>query len=305
MKQPLDIKYRPKTLSECCYPSRIDDVLKEVIADKVPRLIFHGSGGIGKTTAAKVIANEIGAEVMFLNASLEVNKDIVRNDINSFCQSGNFDGSPKLVIFDEFDMTDKNHVQASLRAFIDSYPKVGFIFTCNYPERVIEPIKSRCNVVDFNNNNHAEQIEVLKKTLVRVATICRNEGIEYSNDTLKAITTKVFPDIRKIIMTIDYNSKDGKLDDDIVYINGSEVIGETLDIIGDHIETVKWLRKNPHVLDNDFYEFYYDNFDKVTNDKQKQMKILDVLDNYQSRDTIINRNIHFTGMLNKIGLCKD
>lgn len=200
--------YRPKTVDG--YVWRDDNQRKQVegwIKNKsIPHLLFSGSAGIGKTTLAKLILNEIGIEdydILEINASRENNVDTVREKIINFVQMIPF-GPFKVVLLDEADYLSLN-AQAILRGVMETYHETArFILTCNYPNKIIPAIHSRCQ------GFHFEKIDQTEFT-ARVATILVEEGVEFDLDTLDTYVKSTYPDLRKCINTVQMNSSEGKL----------------------------------------------------------------------------------------------
>ncbi len=202
-------KYRPKTVEGYVFK---DETLKGQISkwikDKaIPHLLFSGNAGTGKTTLAKVLLNEIGVEstdILIANGSKEGRKIEWVDKLIGFCQTMPF-GDFKVVLIDEADYMNKDSVQPALRNLMEDYSQsVRFIFTCNYPHRIITPVKSRCQEV------HIEKTDLTEFT-ARVATILVEENIEFDLDTLDTYVKGTYPDLRKCINNVQMNSLTGKL----------------------------------------------------------------------------------------------
>jgi DNA polymerase III delta prime subunit len=209
MKELWVEKYRPKTVEGYVFK---DDTLKNQIEKwikekSIPHLLFSGNAGTGKTTLAKVLLNEIGVEdtdVLFANGSKEGRKIEWVDKLIGFCQTMPF-GDYKVVVIDEADYMNKDSVQPALRNLMEEYShSVRFILTCNYPHRIITPVKSRCQEV------HIEKTD-LNEFTARVATILVEENIEFDLDTLDTYVKGTYPDLRKCINNVQMNSLTGKL----------------------------------------------------------------------------------------------
>ena len=208
MKELWVEKYRPKTIKEYVFrdehqKQQVERWLKE---ETIPHLLFSGSAGIGKTTLAKILCNELGIndlDILEINASRENNVDTVRDKIINFVQMIPF-GPFKVVLLDEADYLSPN-AQAALRGVMEEYHTTSrFILTCNYPNRIIPALHSRCQ------GFHVERVDINEFT-ARVATILVEENVEFDLDTLDTFVKATYPDLRKCIQLVQQNSLEGKL----------------------------------------------------------------------------------------------
>lgn len=211
-------KYRPKTIDECILPVALKETFKGYVKQgNVSDLLLAGPAGVGKTTVAKAMLEEIGADYILINASLEGNIDTLRNDIAQFASSGSlFTEGRKYVILDEADYLNPNSFQPALRSFMDSFSQnCGFIMTANYPERLIEPLHSRSPIVRFNIAND-EKAEMAKQFYRRLTDILKAEGVEYDKDALVALVKKHQPDWRRILNECQRYAANGKIDSGVL-----------------------------------------------------------------------------------------
>jgi DNA polymerase III delta prime subunit len=218
----------------------------------VPNLLLTGGPGCGKTTVAKAMLKEMGADSYLVNGSLDVNKDKLRTDISSYASSVSLMGGKKFVIIDEADYLDPNWVQPGLRGFVEAFSKnCGFILTCNYVNRLIEPIQSRMSIIDFKMTNK-DKPEMAMGFMKRVMTILDTENVEYDKKVVAEIIQKHFPDYRRVLNELQrYSAANGKIDSGLL-ANLSEVKMKELMVALKNKEfTVarKWVAQN---LDNDF-----------------------------------------------------
>lgn len=214
-------KYRPKTIDDTILPERIKKTLKEIIASgKMQNFLFSGSHGIGKTTTALAIADELGADILFVNASLNGNIDTLRTTITQFVSSVSFTDSRKIVVFDEADYMNAQSTQPSMRGFMDEFSKNAiFIFTCNNKSRLIAPLReSRLETIDFKFNKDEKQAAA-GQMLKRCCEILELEGIEYDKKSVAGLVAKNFPDFRKILGQLQYYSSSGKIDSGILVLD--------------------------------------------------------------------------------------
>lgn len=215
-------KYRPTTIAECVLPESLKNTFRAYIEkDRLPTLLLCGTAGVGKTTIAKALCNEINAEYLFINGSDEGRQiDTVRTKIRSFASTVSLTDSKKVVIFDEADYSNADSVQPSLRAFIEEFSSnVSFIFTCNFKNRIIEPLHSRCAVIEFKVDNK-DKAEIAAQFYKRAIAILKNENVEYDNKVVAELVTKYFPDYRRVLNELQRYSVSGKIDSGI-FVNVS------------------------------------------------------------------------------------
>lgn len=211
-------KFRPQTIEECVLPTRIKQFFTDIVQKQdIPTLLLDGTAGVGKTTVAKALCNEIGAEYLFINGSEEGrNIDILRTSVRGFASSVSMYDQPKVIIFDEFDFTNAQSVQPALRGMIEEYSKnCRFIFTCNYKNKILEPILSRCTVIDFRLDK-TDKIEMAGQFYKRAIQILNHENIEYDAKVVAEVIKKYFPDYRKILMELQRYSSSGRIDTGIL-----------------------------------------------------------------------------------------
>lgn len=216
-------KYRPKTVQECILPQDLLDTFQAFINNKnIPNLLLCGGSGIGKTTIAKAMLEELGCDYMVINGSLEGrNIDILRTVIKDFASAMSFVGGRKYIIMDEADYINAASTQPALRNFIEEYSvNCGFIFTCNYKNKIIEPLKSRCSVIDFVIPADKKP-EIALKFMKRVCGILDQEGITYDKKVVAELINKHFPDWRRVLNELQRYSSNGIIDTGI-FINIEE-----------------------------------------------------------------------------------
>lgn len=216
-------KYRPKTIDECILPDSIKNTFKEYVKQgKLPTFLLTGSAGVGKTTIAKALCNEVGADYIMINGSDEGRKiDTFRTIVKDFASSVSLSDAKKVVIVDEADYMNADSVQPALRSFIEEFSSnCSFIFTCNFPNRIIEPLRSRCAIVDFKIDTKDKQ-KMAGLFFKRVTKIIELENIEYDPKVIAELITKFFPDYRRILNELQRYSISGKIDSGIL-VNASE-----------------------------------------------------------------------------------
>ena len=254
-------KYRPKSIDACVLPKNLKDTFSEFVKNKhIPNLILSGSSGVGKTTVAKPMLDEIGATSMMINGSEESGIDILRTKIKNFASTSSLEGGRKYLILDESDYLNPQSTQPALRGFMEEFHKnCGFILTCNYKNRLIQPLHSRCSGVDFKIPKE-ERPQLATAFFKRVKSILEQEGIKHDDKVILELITKYFPDWRRTLNELQKYSVSGQIDSGIL-VNLSEVsINELMDALKKKEFTIvrKWIVNN---LDNDpnrMYRLVYD-----------------------------------------------
>lgn len=204
-------KYRPQTVSECILPKRIKDAFQQFVDRKeIPVLLLSGSAGVGKTTIAKALCEEVGCDYLFINGSDESGIDTFRTKIKQYAGTLSLSGGRKVIIIDEADYLNPNSTQPALRSAIEEFSKnCTFIFTCNYKTRIIDPLASRCANVDFTLNMD-EKREMALAFFHRVKEILVKEKVEFDAKIVAKLIEKHFPDYRRILNELQrYASNDG------------------------------------------------------------------------------------------------
>jgi DNA polymerase III delta prime subunit len=260
-------KYRPQVIEDCILPDDTKKTFKEFVEKgEIPNLLLAGPPGIGKTTIAKALCNELGADYYVINGSDEGRfLDTVRNQAKNFASTVSLTGSSKhkVIIIDEADNTG-NDVQLLLRANIEAfYSNCRFIFTCNYKNKIIEPLHSRCAVIDFTIKGKQKQ-QLAGSFFKRVLQILDAEKIEYDEKVVAELVTKHFPDFRRVLNECQRYSTGGKIDSGILATFSDVSVNELIKNLKDKNfpEVRKWVVSN---LDNDapvllrrIYDSFYD-----------------------------------------------
>lgn len=205
-------KHRPQTVAECILPERMKVPFQEYVNKKeIPTLMLTGGPGVGKTTVAKAMCNEVGCDYMVLNGSDENGVDIIRFKVKNYASSMSFSGGRKVIIIDEADYLSHN-AQATLRNAIEEFEiNCSFIFTCNYKSKLMEALHSRSAVIDFTLKNN-EKKEMASQFFKRVCDILKSENIEYNEKVLVEVIKKHFPDFRRVFNELQRYSQTGKID---------------------------------------------------------------------------------------------
>lgn len=251
--------YRPQTIDECILPSDIKYMFKDFLArDQIPNMLLAGGPGVGKTTVALALCNEIQADVLFINASLDNGIDVIRDKLTQFTSTVSLTGKLKVIILDEVDRSTANF-QDALKSFMESFSKnTRFILTTNHQRKIIEPLQSRCTLVEFKIPSKETPMMAVQ-LLKRLSVILEEKNIEYDKKVVAAVINQFFPDNRKIINELQRYSVSGKIDVGILASFSDDVFNELVDILkkSDFINARKWVSINsdiePKVLFNRLY----------------------------------------------------
>jgi DNA polymerase III delta prime subunit len=229
-------KYRPQTIDDCVLPQRTKDVMKQYVASgHIPTMLMSGPAGCGKTTAARAMANELGADVLFINASAEGGVDTVRMQMTQFASTVSLTGSKKVTILDEADGLSREAQQA-LRNYCEEFSENhSIIFTCNFPHKISDALKSRSIFMDFKPTK-AEKLAMLPIFFKRVTTVLKNEGIEFDKKTVLELTNKKFPDFRRCLNDLQKYSMGGSIDSGILL----DMAGQDYDGLFDSLKNKRY-----------------------------------------------------------------
>ena len=245
--------YRPKTIDDCILPDHIKKTFKDFLnKGEIPNLLLSGPPGIGKTTVAKALCNELGVDCYVINGSDEGRfLDTVRNQAKNFASTVSLQGNGKhkVIIIDEADNTG-NDVQLLLRANIETfYNNCRFIFTCNYKNKIIEPLHSRCAVVDFSIKGK-EKAQLAAGFYERLQKILQEQQVQADKKVLAELINKHFPDWRRVLNECQRYSVGGKIDSGILATFSDVSVNELVKLLKDKnfTEVRKWVVSN---LDND------------------------------------------------------
>jgi DNA polymerase III delta prime subunit len=255
-------KYRPQKIDDCILPENLKKTFKEFIASgELPNFLFSGTAGTGKTTAAKALCNEVGAEYILVNGSDEGRSiDVLRTTIKSFASSVSLTGAKKVVIIDEADYMNADSVQPALRSFIEEFSNnCRFIFTCNFKNRIIEPLHSRCSVIDFKIAND-EKPKVAAGFYRRVVDILTAEQVEFDQKVVAELVTTYFPDYRRILNELQRYSVSGKIDSGILVNLSDESFKELIGYLAakKYSDVRKWVSKNADQGSTQLFRTLYD-----------------------------------------------
>jgi DNA polymerase III delta prime subunit len=260
-------KYRPKTVDETILPADLKEVFQQFVDQKnIPNLILSGTAGVGKTTIARAMLEQLECDYIVINGSMNGNIDTLRNEILNFASSVSLQGGRKYVILDEADYLNANSTQPALRNFMEEFSRnCGFILTCNFKNRIIEPLHSRCSVIDFKISKK-EMSKLAMQFMKRVNFILNTESVKYESAVVAEVITKHFPDWRRVLNELQRYSATGTIDSGILANMAETSIKDLIALMKDKnfTEVRKWVKNNVdsdvNMLYTTFYDTAYDYF---------------------------------------------
>jgi DNA polymerase III delta prime subunit len=256
-------KYRPHKVEECILPKNLKETFLGIVqGGKLPHMLFCGTAGVGKTTIAKALCEELDYSNIVINASDDRNIDTLRTTVKQFASGLSFNGKRKVIILDEADYLNPQSFQPALRGVMEEFSaNCSFILTCNFKNKIIEPLQSRCSIKEFRFPKDEKQ-DLIAQCYKRVVAILQTEGVEYDGKALAAIVVKYFPDFRRLLNELQaFSQQYGKIDEGILSFAGDINITKLYRSMKDKKfqEVREWIVEN---LENDpstIYRKLYDN----------------------------------------------
>ena len=255
-------KYRPKKITDCILPESIKNTFLEFVGQKeIPNLLLSGGSGVGKTTVARALCEELHADYILINGSEESGIDVLRTKIKTFASTVSLQGGYKVVILDEADYLNPQSTQPALRGFIEEFHRnCRFIFTCNFKNRIIEPLHSRCAVVEFKINGN--KAILASQFMGKVEHILKTEGIGFEEPVVAELIMKHFPDWRRVLNELQRYSVSGTIDTgilvNIIDVNWKELMGHLKN--KEFKDVRKWVINN---IDNDPVKIFRKVYEKL------------------------------------------
>lgn len=281
-------KYRPKKIDDCILPERLKKPFQEYVnQNNIPNLLLSGGAGVGKTTVAKAMCEEIGCDYIVINGSDESGIDTFRVKIKNFASSMSLAGGRKVIIIDEADYLNPNSTQPALRNAIEEFAgNCSFIFTCNYKNRIIDPLHSRCAVVDFTLKNN-EKAQMASQFFKRIQSVLQSEKVDYEDKVVVELVKKHFPDFRRVINELQRYSQFGKIDSGIL----SQIVDVSINDIIKFIKEKDFGAIRKWVASNDidptvFFRKLYDNLYDVLKPQSIPQAVL-ILADYQYKQAFV------------------
>ena len=296
-------KYRPKTVEDTILPADLKATFQQFVDQKnVPNLILTGGPGVGKTTIAKAMLEELGCTYIVINGSMNGNIDTLRNEIKNCASTVSFSGGRKYVILDEADYLNPQSTQPALRNFMEEFSaNCGFILTCNFLNRIIAPLHSRCSVVHFKINA-SDKPKLAGRFMKRMTGILQKENVEFEEKVVAELIMKHFPDWRRVLNELQRYSATGKIDTGILANISSDNFKSLVDRLKakDFTGMRKWVAEN---LDNEpsvLFKRIFDNSNECLKaDSVPRMVLL--LADYQYKSAfVVDQEINFVAFLTEV-----
>ena len=280
-------KYRPQTISDCILPKGLKDTFEQIVQKgELPNMMFTGSAGIGKTTVARALCNELDLDYMMINGSEDGNIDTLRGKIKQFASTVSLHGGQKVVILDEADYLNPQSTQPALRGFIEEFSSnCRFILTCNFKNRIIDPLHSRCSIYEFNLGNKEK---MAMQFMQRLQFILDSENITYENQVLAELIMKYIPDWRRVINECQRYGMSGHIDTGIlVTLSEASISSLMTDLKAKNFKKMRrWVTDNIDVESAKLFRMVYDNMSSYVQPQSIPQLVL-ILADYSYKDSFV------------------
>jgi DNA polymerase III delta prime subunit len=296
-------RYRPRTVADCILPKELKQTFQAIVDSKtIPNLLLTGTQGTGKTTVAKAMCEQIGSDYIVINGSMNGGIDTLRNEIQNFASTRSFTGGRKMVILDEADYLNAQSTQPALRNFMEEFSNnCGFILTCNFKSRIIEPLHSRCSIIEFKIPPK-EKPHLAGQFFKRVEAILKGEGIEYTSNVVGELIVKHFPDWRRVLNELQRYSVSGKIDSGILVNMTDEHFTELSRILKDRRfnDMRKWVAESNDVEHTVLFRKIYDSLSEMVKPNSIPQAVM-ILADYQYKSAFVaDQEINLVACLSQL-----
>ncbi len=293
--------YRPKHVSDCVLPKHLKEYFTaQIEGGEIQNMLLSGSAGTGKTTVARAVCEELNCDYILINGSEESGIDVLRNKIRQFASTVSFSGGIKVVILDEADYLNPNSTQPALRGFIEEFANnCRFILTCNYKNRIIPALHSRCAVVDFKIPNE-EKPKLASEMFKRLQLVLNTEQVKFDTKVLAKMVSKYFPDYRRTINELQRYAQCGFIDEGILVNIADANVSELIECL----KNKDWKSMRGWVvnsLDNEpqtLFRLIYDSLVPLTN--QIPQLVLTIADYQYKASFVSDQEINLVACLTEI-----
>ena len=297
-------KYRPRTIDDCVLPVLIKNVFLNIVdTGEIPNLLLTGTPGIGKTTVAKALCNQLECDWLMINGSDEGRMiDTLRTTVVNYASTISLSGGKKVIIIDEADYMNKESVQPALRGVIEEFAKnCRFIFTCNFKNRIIPALHSRCSVVDFVIDKE-DKPDIQNEMLKSLTTILTNEGVAFEEKVIAELVLKYFPDFRRLINELQKHSIGGTIDSEVLKQSSDENYNELFVALKEKnfSNMRKWVAEN---MDNDHVRLYRQIYDSMNSRFTKQsipQAVLTIADYSYKASFVADQEVNMVACLTEL-----
>jgi len=296
-------KYRPHKIADCILPDDLKQTFQQFVNDgSIPNLLLAGTAGVGKTTVARAMLDEINADYLIINGSMNGNIDTLRNEIRNYAGTVSFGGGRKYVILDEADYLNASSTQPALRNFMEEFSSnCGFILTCNFKNRIIQPLHSRCAVVDFKIQKKqlgGLAVEFMKRAI----WILEAENVEYDKGAVAEVIKKHLPDWRRVLNEFQRYAARGKIDTGILASVDNTNISELVKCLKNReFENMrKWIGTNSSADVNTLFRSLYDTAYDILDQNSVPQLILILADYQYKAAFVVDQEINLAACMTQI-----